>query len=135
MKLILSALVVSILFASIIIVSGQGPIDLSTLGKKPVIEPVKLPSLSPTMPTIPPNTLGGNVNWTVIDLSTLSKKSMMPAASATLIRGPTPVTITPSFAIRNTNITGTASTIFTLPQAISANATVYTPAFAIFGGA
>ncbi len=135
MKGILSALVVSILFAIIIAVSGQGPIDLSTLGKKPVIEPVKLPRLSPTMPTIPPAALGGNMDRTVIDLSTLSKKSMMPAVPATLIRGSTPITVTPSFSIKNTNITGTASTIFTLPQAISANATVYTPAFAIFGGA
>jgi hypothetical protein len=135
MKAILSALVVLILFASIIVVSGQGPIDLSTLRSKPVMEPVKLPRLSPALPTYPPTALGGNLDKTVIDLSTLSKKLMIPAVPATLISGPTPITVTPSFAIRNTNITGTSNTIFTLPQAISANATVYTPAFAIFGGA
>jgi hypothetical protein len=133
--LILSALVVSILFAIIMVVSGQGPVDLSTLGSKPVMEPVKLPMLSPTMPTIPPTALSVNLNRAVIDLSTLSQKSMMPAMPAMVIKGPTPITVTPSFAIRNTNITGTANTVFTLPQAISANATVYTPAFAIFGGA
>jgi hypothetical protein len=48
--------------------------------------------------------------------------------------GANPVTITPSFAIKNTNITTEAGTVFTLPQAISAGPSVYTLPIAIFGG-
>jgi hypothetical protein len=134
MKVLLNVLIVSILFASILVVSGVGIIDLSTLGNKPALQPVVLPQVSPTMPAIPPTALGGNVNVAVMDLSTLGKKSMKPMTSATVIKAGTPITVTPNIAIKNMNITSVANTVYTPPQAISANATVYTPPFAIFGG-
>jgi hypothetical protein len=133
MKFILTVLVVSAIFAgTLATASAQSPIDLSTLGKKVSLTPIALPQLTATMPTIPPTALGGNVSSSVIDLSTLNKKKTASVA-ATFIKGSSPITVTPSFTIRNTNVTSEASTVFTLPQAISANG-VYTPAIAIFGG-
>lgn len=135
MKAILIVLVISILFGSFIAASGQKPLELSTLQNKPAMEPIKLPKLSPILPTAPPTALGGNVNKTVVDLSTLGRKAMMPVTPAVVLKASTPITVTPSFSIKNTNITGTANTVLTPPQAISANSTVYTPPIAIFGGA
>ena len=135
MKVLINVLIVSILFTSILVVSGVGIIDLSTLGNRPTVQPLMLPQLSPTMPTIPPTALGGNVNVAVVDLSTLGRKSMQPMTAATVIKAGTPITYTPNIAIKNMNITTIANTVFTPSQAISANATVYTPPFAIFGGA
>ncbi len=135
MKVLLSVLIVTVLFASILVVSGVNMIDLSTLGNRPVLQPVMLPQISPTMPTIPPTGLGGNVNMSVVDLSTIGRTSMKPMTAATVIKAGTPITFTPIIAIKNMNITSLAYTVYTPPQAISANATVYTPPFAIFGGA
>jgi hypothetical protein len=133
MKFILTVLVASaILAGTLASASDQTPIDLSTLGNKVNLEPITLPQLTATMPTIPATALGGSVSSGVIDLSTLSKKKTASVA-ATFIEGSSPITVTPSFSIRNANVTAEASTVFTLPQAISANA-VYTPAIAIFGG-
>jgi hypothetical protein len=135
MKLILTLFVVTILFASVAVTASAADVlDLSTLGKKPSIEAVSLPRLSPTMPTIAPTALGGNLNRNVLDLSTLGKKAQLNV-SATMIKGPSPVTVTPMFAVKNTNVTNQAGSVFTLPQAISANPSVYTPPIAIFGGA
>jgi hypothetical protein len=39
------------------------------------------------------------------------------------------------FATRNSNASNQAGDVYTLPQAISASASVYTPPIAIFGGA
>ena len=135
MKVLLNVLIVSILFASILVAPGVGIIDLSILGNKPALQPVVLPQVSPTMPAIPPTALGGKVNMAVMDLSTIGKKSMRPMTSATVITAATPITFTPTISIKNMNITSIANTVYTPPQAISANATVYTPPFAIFGGA
>ncbi|NPV61633.1 MAG: hypothetical protein HPY61_03215 [Methanotrichaceae archaeon] len=133
MKFILTVLVVSALLAgALATASAQNAIDLSTLGKKVSLEPITLPQLTATMPTIPPAALGGKVSSDVIDLSTLNQKKTASVA-ATFIQGSSPITVTPSFSIRNSNVTAEANTVFTLPQAISANA-VYTPAIAIFGG-
>ena len=136
MKLILTIFVVSVLLAGVMaMASAQDVLDLSTLNKKPHLQPVNLPQLSPTMPTTPATALGGNVKGEVLDLSTLGKKKT--SVPATIIQGATAITVTPNFAItRNeTTLTGEANTVFTLPQAISANASVYTPPIAIFGGA
>jgi hypothetical protein len=135
MKLILTLFVVMVLLASVAVTASAADVlDLSTLGKKPSIETVSLPKLSPTMPTIAPTSLGGNLKRNVLDLSTLGKKAQLNV-SATMIKGASPVTITPMFAVKNTNVTNQAGSVFTLPQAISANPSVYTPPIAIFGGA
>lgn len=135
MKAFLAVLVVLVLFAGFLAsASAQNVLDLSTLGKKPTVAPVALPSLSATVPTSSPSALGGNTESEVLDLSTLGKKSLIPDTDAILIKGATPVTITPMFAIKNMNITAEANTVFTLPQAVAANASVYTPPIAIYGG-
>jgi hypothetical protein len=132
MKLIL---IVTVLLASVAVTASAADVlDLSTLGKKPSIEAVSLPKVSPTMPTIAPTALGGNLNSNVLDLSTLGKKALLNV-NVTMIKGASPVTITPMFAIKNTNVTNQAGSVITLPQAISANPSVYTPPIAIFGGA
>ncbi|HOV51344.1 MAG: hypothetical protein A4E44_00367 [Methanosaeta sp. PtaB.Bin018] len=132
MKLILTIFVVLVLLAGAS--NAAGVLDLSTLNKNTTKQTIALPQVSPTMPTIAPTTLGGNVESNVLDLSSLGKK-VESKVSATLIKGPTPITVTPMFSVKNTNVTTEAGTVFTLPQAISANATVYTPPIAIFGGA
>lgn len=135
MKLILTVFVITVLLASAAVTASAADVlDLSTLGNKPSIEPVSLPRLSPTMPTIAPNVLGGNLNSNVLDLSTLGKKAQHNMTT-TMIKGSSPVTITPMFAVKNANVTNQAGSVFTLPQAISASTTVYTPPIAIFGGA
>jgi hypothetical protein len=135
MKLILTLFVVTVLLASVAVTASAADVlDLSTLGKKPNIEAVSLPRLSPTMPTIAPTALGGNLNGNVLDLSTLGKKALLNV-NATVIKGAAPITVTPMFAVKNTNVTNQAGSVFTLPQAISATPSVYTPPIAIFGGA
>jgi hypothetical protein len=135
MKLILTLFVVTVLLASIAVTASAADVlELSTLGKKTSMEAVSLPRLSPTMPTIAATSLGGNLKSDVLDLSTLGKKALLNV-NTTMIKGPTPVTITPMFAVKNTNVTNQAGSVFTLPQAISATTSVYTPPIAIFGGA
>jgi hypothetical protein len=135
MKLILTVFVVTVLLASVAITASAADVlDLSTLGKKPSIEAVSLPRLSPTMPTIAPTSLGGNLKSNVLDLSTLGRKALLNV-STTMIKGASPVTITPMFAVKNGNVTNQAGSVYTLPQAISAAPSVYTPPIAIFGGA
>ncbi len=137
MKVILIVSVVLMLLAGAIsAVGADGVIDLSTLGKRS-IEQVALPRLTPTMPTSYNTTyLGSQTAKSVLDLSTLGKKKAAPSVPGVELKGPTPITITPSFSIRNANLTTTeANTLFTLPQAISGTTTIYTPPFAIFGGA
>lgn len=135
MKLILTVFVVSVLLASVLATaSAEDVLDLSTLGKNTAQQTTALPQVSPALPTTATATLGGSVKTEVLDLSTLGKKQLNPSIPATSIKGPNPVTITPMFSIRNANITTVANTVYTLPQAVGANA-VYTPAFAIFGGA
>ena len=136
MKLILTVFVVLVLLAGVLATaSAEGALDLSTLNKKQAaMQPVVLPQLTPAMPTIPPTALGVRSNSDAIDLSTLGKKYNM-SMTATMIRGPNPITVTPMFSVMNINMTGEANTVFTLPQAIAANPQVYTPPIAIFGGA
>lgn len=81
MKLILTLFVVTVLLASVAVTASAADVlDLSTLGKKPSIEAVSLPRLSPTMPTIAPTALGGKLNSDVLDLSTLGKKAQANAS-------------------------------------------------------
>ena len=135
MKLILTVFVVTVLLAcAAVTASAADVIELSTLGNKPSLEAVSLPQVSPTMPTIAPTPLGDNLTSNVLDLSTLGKKAQLDT-TATVIKGASPVTITPMFAVKNADVTNQAGTVFTLPQAISASASVYTPPIAIFGGA
>jgi hypothetical protein len=135
MKLILTLFVVTVILASVAVTASAADVlDLSTLGKKPATEAVSLPRLSPTMPTIAPTALGGKQNSNVLDLSTLGKKAQANA-NVSMIKGATPVTVTPMFAVKNGNVTNQAGSVFTLPQAISATPSVYTPPIAIFGGA
>jgi ABC-type oligopeptide transport system substrate-binding subunit len=135
MKAILTLTVVLMLFAGVMAAAAaDGVLDLSTLNKKPV-SIVALPRLTPTMPTnYTTNYLGSQTAKGVLDLSTLGKKYTTTVAT-TVIKGPTPITVTPSFTIRNNNVTSIANDIITQPQAISANTTIYTPPIAIFGGA
>ncbi len=136
MKAILTLSVVLMLFAGVMAAeAADGVLDLSTLNKKPV-STMTLPQLTPTMPTnYTTNYLGSQTAKGVLDLSTLGKKKTTPTVAATVIKGPTPITFTPSFTIRNNNVTSIANDIITQPQAISANTTIYTPPIAIFGGA
>ena len=135
MKLILTIIIVTLLLAGVIgLASSADVLDLSTLNKKPNMEVVSLPKVSASMPTIAPTALGGNVKKNVLDLSTLGKKASLNV-NTTMIKGATPVTITPMFAVKNANTTNAAGSVFTLPQAISASARVYTAPIAIFGGA
>jgi hypothetical protein len=135
MKLILTVIVVSVFLAGVMsLASAADVLDLSTLNKKPILETIALPQVSPNMPSIAPIALAGDEKKDVLDLSTLGRKAELNV-SATLIKGANPVTITPMFAVKNTNVTTKAGTVFTLPLAISAKASVYTPPIAIFGGA
>jgi len=136
MKLILTIFVVTVLLAGFAITaSASDALELSTIGKTTsTTEPVSLPKVSPTMPTIAPTALGGNVKSSAVDLSTLGKKAQL-GIQTTTIKGASPVTITPMFSVKNANVTNIAGSVVTLPQAISANASVYTPPIAIFGGA
>ena len=135
MKAILTLSVVLMLFAGVMAAAAaDGVLDLSTLNKNPV-STMTLPRLTPTMPTnYTTNYLGSQTAKGVLDLSTLGKKYTTTVAT-TVIKGPTPITVTPSFTIRNNNVTSIANDIITQPQAISANTTIYTPPIAIFGGA
>ena len=114
--------------------SAADVIELSTLGKKPQVDAISLPQLSPTMPTIAPAALGSDITSNVMDLSTLGKK-IVSTVPATALKGATPITITPMFAVRNSNASSVGNTVFTLPQAVSSGNSVYTPPIAIFGGA
>lgn len=135
MRLILSVFaVIAILAGTAFMASAADVLDLSTLNKKPVMDVVQLPRLSPTLPTSPATTLGGNVNTNVLDLSTLGRKAALNI-TATNIRGATPITVTPMFAVKNGNASNQAGSVYTLPQAISSGTTVYTPPIAVFGGA
>jgi len=135
MKLILSVLAVAVLLAcTTFTVSAADVLDLSTLDKKPSIEPVSLPRVSPNMPTSPATALGGNLKGDVLDLSTLGKKTQSNA-NATMIKGATPIVVTPMFAVKNPDADNQAGAVYTFPQAISASTIVYTPPIAIFGGA
>ena len=135
MRFILSIFVVSALLAGTAIMANAADVlDLSTLNKKPEMDVVQLPRLSPTLPTTPATTLGGNVNGNVLDLSTLGKKVALNV-TATNIRSASPITVTPMFAVKNENAGNQAGSVYTLPQAISSGTIVYTPPIAIFGGA
>ncbi len=126
MKILLTIIVVSMLFAGVLAAAGaEGVIDLSTLGK------------TTTTVSGPATHLGENATPQVLDLSTLGKANSGSTTPPVMIKGPAPITITPMFSIMNPNTTtpSEANTVFTLPQAVAANATVYTPPIAIFGGA
>ena len=129
MKTILIITVILVLFAgAIAATAADGVLDLSTLTKKPV-STIALPqSTSPI--NYSANYLGSKTTKEVLDLSTLGKKFTSTVA-ATLIKGPTPITFTPSITIRNSNVTSAASDIITQPQAVTKNTTIYTPPRAI----
>lgn len=135
MKATLTIIVVSMLLAGVLVAAGaEGVLDLSTLGKKS-IDTINIPMVSQNMPSVPATSLGESAAPQVIDLSTLGKKKVESTIAPLIIKGSAPITITPMFAIKNQNVTTEANTVFTLPQAIAANNTVYTPPIAIFGGA
>ena len=130
MKTILIITVILVLFAgAIAATAADGVLDLSTLTKKPV-STITLPQSTPTINYAAANYLGSKTTKEVLDLSTLGKKFTSTVA-ATLIKGPTPITVTPSFTIRNSNVTSAASDIITQPQAVTKNTTIYTPPIAI----
>lgn len=125
MKILLTIIVASMLFAGVLAAAGaEGVIDLSTLGK------------TTTTVSGPATHLGENSTPQVLDLSTLGKANSGLTTPPVMIKGPSPITITPMFSIMNQNTTPSeANTVFTLPQAVAASTTVYTPPIAIFGGA
>jgi hypothetical protein len=130
MKTILTLSMVLILFAGVIAATAaDGVLDLSTLNKKPV-STIIIPQSTPTIDYAAANYLGSKTTKEVLDLSTLGKK-FTPTVSATLIKGPTPVIITPSFTIRSNNVTSVANDIITQPQAVTRNTTIYTLPIAI----
>ena len=130
MKAILTLTVVLVLFAGVITAAAaEGVLDLSTLNKNPV-STIALPQSTPTINHAAANYLGSKTTKEVLDLSTLGKK-FTPTVGATLIKGPAPVIITPSFTIRNNNVTSVANDIITQPQAVTKNTTIYTPPIAI----
>lgn len=135
MKLILTVFVVTVFLAGVMAAaSAQDVLNLSTLGKKTSTQSMSLPQVSPNMPTIAPTPLGGNVKSDVLDLSTLGKKTST-SVNATMIKGPGAITVTPMFSVKNPDAGNQAGSVRTLPQAISASASVVTPPIAIFGGA
>ena len=135
MKSILTIFAAIVFLSSIIAVASAADVlNLSTINKTSKANAITLPQLSPTMPTIAPTNIGGNVKSGVMDLSTLGRK-VESIAPATTIKGATPVTITPMFAVKNANAGNIGGTVFTLPQAVSSGASVITPPIAIFGGA
>ena len=135
MKLIFTVFAVCVLLAGVVAsASAADVLDLSTIGKSTSQNVVALPKVSPNMPTIAPTALGGQTEKSVLDLSTLGKKAESNVA-ATLIKGASAITVTPMFAVKNANASNVAGSIVTLPVAVAANATVYTPPIAIFGGA
>lgn len=130
MNVILTLSAVLVLFAGAIAAAGaEGVLDLSTLNKMPV-STISLPQPTPAINYTAANYLGSKTTKEVLDLSTVGKK-FNPTVSATLIKGPTPITNTPSIAIRNTNITSVASDIITQPLAVTRNPTIYTLPIAI----
>ncbi|MFB3763921.1 MAG: hypothetical protein ACE14P_01580 [Methanotrichaceae archaeon] len=135
MKLVLTIIVVSILLAGVLIAAGaDNVIDLSTLGRSNQ-GTINIPVISQSMASIPATHLGESATPQVSSLSTLGKPKVESTTSALKINGPSPITITPMFAIKNQNITTEANTVFTLPVAVGANSTVFTLPIAIFGGA
>jgi hypothetical protein len=116
-------IIVVTMFLGLVAAGAEGVLDLSTLGKS-----------SPSTSSIPVTMLGEKTTPQVIDLSTLGKKTVESTTPPVNIAGTSPITFTPMFAIKNQNVSYQANTVFTLPQAISSNATVYTPPIAIFGG-
>ena len=119
MKSILTAVVAIVFLSSIIAAASAADVlDLSTINKKSKASVLTLPQISPTMPTIAPTALGGDVESNVMDLSTLGKK-IEPAVPATVIKGASPITVTPMFAVKNADAGNLGGTVFTLPQAVS----------------
>jgi hypothetical protein len=130
MKTILTITVVLVLFAGVITAAAaDGVLDLSTLNKNPV-STIVLPQSTSTVDYAAANYLGSKTTKEVLDLSTMGKK-VTSTVAATLIKGPTPVTITPSFTIRNNNGTSVANDIITQPQAVTKNTTLFTLPIAI----
>ncbi|ABK15002.1 MAG: hypothetical protein H5T42_08275 [Methanothrix sp.] len=127
-------LAVLLMLVSICMAGAIDVIHLSTLDET---EAVSLPMISQYTPAI------SNVSPDVVQLSTLGKKIQRSTVEPKELSAAKPVTITPSFAIMNANITAGTNTIITMPQALSGaqinylrpNVTVWTPPIAIFGGA
>jgi hypothetical protein len=132
MKAFLMIIVVS-MFLGLVAADAEGVVNLSTLGRSST-DTIGIPSTSSSASNIAVTMLGEKTVPEVLDLSTLGKKTVESTTPPVMITGPSPITFTPMFAIQNQNVTTVAGTVFTLPQAISSNATVYTPPIAIFGG-
>jgi len=134
MKVYIIVIVISMLLLGTMAAVAVNVNDLSTIGKKPVIEPISLPRLTSFTPTyISPNASPSGM--APIELSTLLRKQTASSVPPRALGSATPITVTPGFSIRNANVTGLANSVITPSQAIRANATVITPTFAIFGGA
>lgn len=131
MKAILTISVVLMLFAGVMVAAAaDGVLDLSTLNKK-TVSTIALPQSTSNINYAATNYLGSKTTKSVLDLSTLGKKFTSTVAP-TLIKGPTPITFSPSITIRsNNNITSVANDIITQPQAVTKNTTIYTPPVAI----
>ncbi|MGB9902925.1 hypothetical protein [Methanothrix sp.] len=127
-------LAVSLMLVSVITAGAIDVIHLSTLDKT---ETVSLPRISPYTPAI------SNASPGVVQLSTLGRKIQRSTIEPKELSAAKPVTITPSFAIMNANITAGTNTVITMPHALAGaqinylrpNVTVWTPPIAIFGGA
>ncbi|NYT02648.1 MAG: hypothetical protein GKC10_07830 [Methanosarcinales archaeon] len=134
MKVHITVIVISMLLLGTMAAMAINVNELSTLGKKPVKEPIALPRLTSFTPTyIAPNASPSGL--APIELSTLLRKQAASTVPPRVLGSSTPITVTPGFSIRNANVTGLANSVITPSQAIRANATVITPPFAIFGGA
>lgn len=135
-------LAISLVLVSVALtVTATEVISLSTLDK---IEPVSLPRLSPYTSGIGYASAIDNASPAgAVQLSTLVRKAQRAAIEPKALAAAKPVTITPSFAIMNANITAGTNTVVTMPHALSGsqinylrpNVTIWTPPIAIFGGA
>ncbi|HOT06599.1 MAG: hypothetical protein A4E45_01433 [Methanosaeta sp. PtaB.Bin039] len=136
MRTITTLIIISMLMAGLVASAGAaGVIDLSSLGKKPVIEPISLPRMTSYTPSFL-SYENANPTYNVIDLSTLNRKAVTPSVAAYVIKGANPIKFTPTVAIFNQNRTASlTNTVVTPSFAVAANRTAITPPQAIFGGA
>jgi len=130
MKIILAALIGAMLLVGMV-AAADTPIDLSTLGKKAEIKA----SMTPVVIEYSRDTTTTTTN--AVDVRTLGRSFGTFTSTTNIepveISAPTPVTITPGFAISVSNTTFSAVTLYTPPFSIG-NTTISTPSQMIFGG-
>ncbi|MHC1631970.1 MAG: hypothetical protein ACXQT4_06795, partial [Methanotrichaceae archaeon] len=126
MKIIPIAVIASMLLVGMI--AAEDPVNMSSLGKKPVIEPIMI--------KYTPHATGiGTVS--AVDVRTLGNAfgtfATTQSREPLSLSGPTPITYTPSIAISMSNVTSSTVRVYT-PFFSVGNITIATPPMMIFGG-